>query len=267
MPLSPEDVHKKTFTPVRLREGYDMGEVDQFLDEVETELTRLHAANDELQAKLGDGGGAAPIAVSLAKGESGPESDVESAARPSTAPTVTSVPQAAGAAARLLEIATQNADQLVGEAQEEADKIVGEARTSAERLESDSKTKADKLSADARSRAEQLDAETSERRKQLLGVLEEDKDSLARELDDLRAFEREYRSRLRSYFQSQLQALDGEGDGEVPLTPSRDKELSEESSRDNGAASPPQGSRGDAPGSQGNAPGPLQRLLAEEQQS
>ena len=35
MPLTPEDVHKKTFTPVRLREGYDMGEVDQFLDEVD----------------------------------------------------------------------------------------------------------------------------------------------------------------------------------------------------------------------------------------
>src|SRR5690625_4666173 len=49
MPLTPEDVHKKTFTPVRLREGYDMGEVDQFLDEVETELTRLQDENDELR--------------------------------------------------------------------------------------------------------------------------------------------------------------------------------------------------------------------------
>ena len=34
MPLTPEDVSNKRFTPVRLREGYDMGEVDQFLDEV-----------------------------------------------------------------------------------------------------------------------------------------------------------------------------------------------------------------------------------------
>src|SRR5512141_2684286 len=33
MPLTPEDVSNKLFTPVRLREGYDMGEVDQFLDE------------------------------------------------------------------------------------------------------------------------------------------------------------------------------------------------------------------------------------------
>ena len=38
MPLTPEDVSNKRFTPVRLREGYDMGEVDQFLDEVEAEL-------------------------------------------------------------------------------------------------------------------------------------------------------------------------------------------------------------------------------------
>ncbi|MBV9829979.1 MAG: DivIVA domain-containing protein, partial [Marmoricola sp.] len=35
MPLTPEDVSNKRFTPVRLREGYDMGEVDAFLDEVE----------------------------------------------------------------------------------------------------------------------------------------------------------------------------------------------------------------------------------------
>jgi DivIVA domain-containing protein len=41
MPLTPEDVSNKRFTPVRLREGYDMGEVDQFLDEVESELARL----------------------------------------------------------------------------------------------------------------------------------------------------------------------------------------------------------------------------------
>src|SRR3954453_10672802 len=52
MPLTPEDVSNKRFTPVRLREGYDMGEVDQFLDEVEAELERLHKENDDLRTKL-----------------------------------------------------------------------------------------------------------------------------------------------------------------------------------------------------------------------
>ena len=51
MPLTPEDVSNKRFTPVRLREGYDMGEVDQFLDEVESELARLLGENDTLRAK------------------------------------------------------------------------------------------------------------------------------------------------------------------------------------------------------------------------
>ena len=52
MPLTPEDVRSKRFTPVRLREGYDMGEVDQFLDEVEAELERLYKENNDLRVKL-----------------------------------------------------------------------------------------------------------------------------------------------------------------------------------------------------------------------
>src|SRR3954452_8577521 len=63
MPLTPEDVSNKRFTPVRLREGYDMGEVDQFLDEVEAELERLNKENDDLRTKLSAaqrGGGDVP---------------------------------------------------------------------------------------------------------------------------------------------------------------------------------------------------------------
>ena len=64
MPLTPEDVSNKRFTPVRLREGYDMGEVDQFLDEVEAELARLTRENDDLRSKLSaaqQGGAPAPV--------------------------------------------------------------------------------------------------------------------------------------------------------------------------------------------------------------
>ena len=58
MPLTPEDVSNKRFTPVRLREGYDMGEVDQFLDEVEAELARLTKENEDLRSKLSAAQGA-----------------------------------------------------------------------------------------------------------------------------------------------------------------------------------------------------------------
>src|SRR3954468_17998811 len=73
MPLTPEDVHKKTFTPVRLREGYDMGEVDQFLDEVEVELTRLHAENDDLRSKLAAAQAAPPPVAAPAVQQPEPE--------------------------------------------------------------------------------------------------------------------------------------------------------------------------------------------------
>jgi len=234
MPLTPEDVHKKTFTPVRLREGYDMGEVDQFLDEVEVEITRLLGENEDLKSKLAAAQAAPPPPVFTPEPEPvrEPEPEPEPVREPEpepvaavpALPAVSTVPEASSAAARLLEIATQNADQLVAEAQNEADKVLSEAQIKSERLESDSKAKSDRMEADARSRAEKLDSETSARRQQLFGELERDKDNLARELEDLRAFEREYRSRLKGYFQSQLRALAGEGDGKVPLTPSADGE-------------------------------------------
>jgi DivIVA domain-containing protein len=212
MPLTPEDVSNKRFTPVRLREGYDMGEVDQFLDEVEAELSRLSRENDDLRNKLSaaqKGGGA--TAVSQADEE-------RRAPTPAELPKVTTVADASSAAARLLEIATRNADELVTEAKAEADKVVGEARTKAERLEAEAKTKSERMEEDARTRSQMLDSETAERRQQLLGDLEKEKGQLNTEVENLRAFEREYRSRLKNYFQQQLAALDGSTEGDETLS-------------------------------------------------
>jgi DivIVA domain-containing protein len=237
MPLTPEDVSNKRFTPVRLREGYDMGEVDQFLDEVEAELARLTKENDDLRAKLSSaqsgGAVAAPAPVKAPeppKEEKAPEpAPVPTPAAPAAAASsvetirVETVPEASNAAARLLEIATRNADELVEEAKNEADRIVGEARTKAERLDAESKTKADRLEADARRRAEMLDGETAERRQQMFGELETERDKLNADVENLRSFEREYRSRLKSYFTQQLQALDGVGEGGDLPSPADDQ--------------------------------------------
>ena len=229
MPLTPEDVSNKRFTPVRLREGYDMGEVDQFLDEVEAELARLTRENDDLRTKLSAAQSGSPVEAPMSE----PPVPKPVAATPEPEPTpapeptptiqtpaagavaagvetirVETVGDASNAAARLLELASRNADQLVEDAKSEADKIVGEARTKAERLEGEAKTNADKLEADARARAQSLDAETAERRTQLFGDLERERDTLSHEVDNLRAFEREYRSRLKVYFSQQLEALE-----------------------------------------------------------
>ncbi len=53
-----------------------------------------------------------------------------------------------------------------------------------------------------------LDSETVERRAAVVGDLEKEKGRLNTEVESLRAFEREYRSRLKSYFTQQLAALD-----------------------------------------------------------
>jgi vacuolar-type H+-ATPase subunit H len=119
---------------------------------------------------------------------------------------VETVPEASNAAARLLEIATRNADELVEAAKDDADKIIGEARTKAERLESEAKVKADRLESDARTRAQMLDSETAERRQQMFGELEREREKLNGEVETLRAFEREYRSRLKSYFSRRCRA-------------------------------------------------------------
>jgi len=224
MPLTPEDVSNKRFTPVRLREGYDMGEVDQFLDEVEAELSRLTQENNELRSKLSAAqSGAQPTAqpsapvpdekpaeVQQPEPEPEPQRTPEPAAAESSGETirVETVPQASNAAARLLEIATRNADELVAEAKDEADRIVGEARTKSERLDSESKDRADRLEADARRRAELLDSETADRRQQMFGELEQERDKLNVEVENLRSFEREYRARLKSYFNQQLESLE-----------------------------------------------------------
>ena len=232
MPLTPEDVSNKRFTPVRLREGYDMGEVDQFLDEVEAELARLTKENEDLRSKLSAAQGAGGTTSIAPVPTPEPEPVVEKTPEPVTAPQpvvaaaggegavetirVETVPQASNAAARLLEIATRNADEMVEDAKNEADKIIGEARTKAERLESEARTKAERVESDARTRAQMLDSETSERRAQLFGDLEKERDKLNVDVENLRSFEREYRSRLKTYFTQQLEALAGTAETPSP---------------------------------------------------
>jgi DivIVA domain-containing protein len=216
VPLTPEDVSNKRFATARLfREGYDMTEVDQFLDEVEAELRRLIDENGELRGSSGT----APAPAPEQKATSTPAEQQETSPPPAPAtdeepadstPTpaaaaderpakasgpeaieVTTTEQASAAAARMLEIAGRNADELVAEAREQAETIVSEAT----------------------SRAEKLDAETEERRSRIVADLERDHQALQSEVEDLRVFEREYRAQLRNYFQQQLDALDAQGGG------------------------------------------------------
>jgi DivIVA domain-containing protein len=201
MPLTPEDVANKQFTSTRLKPGYDETEVDEFLDEVEAELTRLYRENDELRSKLTTAQHAASE-----NGESRGET-TQQTAPPAPTPTPEPTPaspaatpapaaQAAPSGARAAETATgilalaqRTADEHVSEARTQADRIIGEART----------------------RADQLKREADDKHRQMIGSLENERVTLEREVEKLRSFEREYRTRLKSYLEGQLRELDNRG--------------------------------------------------------
>jgi DivIVA domain-containing protein len=214
MPLTPEDVQNKEFTTVRLREGYDMQEVDEFLDEVEAELARMQRENDELRDKLGAvtrGGGIAATAEPV---QTPRPADVKAPqAPPSAGVTVAgaAVVAPSDAAAKVLALAQKTADELVADAKAEAERLMTDASTRSEKLDTDTKTKAAKIEQDARQRAESIEQEVQKRRAHVFGKLESDRADLERELDTLRAFEREYRSRLKSYLERELRKLESGG--------------------------------------------------------
>lgn len=135
--------------------------------------------------------------------------------------------------AKVLSMAQEMAERLTAEAKTEADTMLTDARTKAEQLLSDARTKSDGLVNDARARAETMlndartRAETLERqsrdkaatlvgdaeRKQseIIGTITRDKSVLEKKIDELRTFEREYRTRLKTYLESQLRDLGERG--------------------------------------------------------
>ena len=219
MPVTPADVRNKQFASTRLRPGYDEEEVDAFLDEVEAELERLLQENQELRAKLADcmrsGTSAAPM-LSSPLGEPEPEMLApepvrQPERRPEPVGMGLGIPSAGndmGTVARVLALAQQTADQAIADARREADETIGRARHEADEILSKARQQAEQLTRDARARAESLERDAQEQYRQALGSLTQQREELERRVDDLRAFEREYRSRLKAYLEGQLRDLD-----------------------------------------------------------
>ena len=97
------------------------------------------------------------------------------------------------AALRTLQMAQRTADSAVAEAKAEADKLVS----------------------DARIRAAELEREAQTRHNTVMGQLESQRVALEARVEDLRAFEREYRTRLKAYLETQLRDLDGRAPAEA----------------------------------------------------
>ena len=221
MPLTPADVRNKQFSTTRLRPGYDEEEVDAFLDEVEAELDRLIQENEELRAKLAEvlRGGKVPAlnaphaeAPAELMNAEPPRHEPERIAPPPP-PEPVMMPTRPSednmdTAARVLALAQQTADQAIADARREADETLGRARREADDILTKARRQAEQITSDARARAESLERDAQERHRQAMGSLVQSREELERRVDDLRAFEREYRSRLKAYLEGQLRDLE-----------------------------------------------------------
>jgi DivIVA domain-containing protein len=250
MGLTPADVHNVAFSkPPIGKRGYNEDEVDAFLDLIEAELARLLEENTDLRKQVEqldqqldatradlDNARSAPAPV-VSRVDEVPSRRLATVPPPSSMEETTPGGMGGGdhhvQAAKVLGLAQEMADRLTGEAKAESDSMLAEARTKAEQLLSEARAKSDTMVNEARTRAETMlneartRAETVERQArdkattlereaqrkhtELMNTIGAEKKSLEKEIETLRTFEREYRTRLKTFLESSLRDLNDRG--------------------------------------------------------
>lgn len=189
MALTPDDVVTKQFQHVRFKEGFDPDEVDDFLDEIVVEWRKTIAENEELKAKLAayESGEAAPAAAEAPV--EAPKAEEPVVETPAPAP-VASAPsndlEPAAQSAGIIELAQRLHDEHVAEGKAQRDQLIGEAQA----------------------QAASIVAEAEQKGREERARLEKERTTLEGRITELRNFERDYRSQLRSYIEGQLRDLD-----------------------------------------------------------
>jgi DivIVA domain-containing protein len=242
MSLTPADVHNVAFSkPPIGKRGYNEDEVDAFLDLVEVELSRLIEENNDLRAQVEQlDAQLESTRADLDEARSGAAPVREEPRRLQPVPPPSPMEQTSPGsgdhhvqAAKVLGLAQEMADRLTGEAKAEADGMLAEARTKSEQLLSEARTKSDTMVNEARTRAETMlneartRSETLERQArdkattlerdaqrqhaEIIGAVQTERTSLEKKIDELRTFEREYRTRLKSLLESSLRELSDRG--------------------------------------------------------
>ncbi|MGR4009608.1 DivIVA domain-containing protein [Leucobacter sp. 1207-22] len=198
MALTPEDVVNQKFTITKFRDGYDLDQVDDFLDTIVEEFRQHEAEKAELQAKIDEL--TAQLEEARANASQAPAAPVAAAPQPA-APAATessaSLEADAVKSSAMLQMALELHDKYVREGEETRDQLVGDAQKKSTQLVTDAERTAKKLTDDAQTKRE---AE--------MRVHTDEVKSIKGRIVDLRQFEAEYRTTLRSYIQSQLRGLD-----------------------------------------------------------
>ena len=200
--LTADDVLNKKFQPTKFREGYDQDEVDEFLDQIVEAMRDLENENAELKAKLEAANArvaelseGAPVVTATPVSPVAPVAPVVESPIVDT-PKIEPSGNNAESAAAMLEMAQRLHDEYVAKGKAERERIVTEARAT----------------------GEQLTREAENQRNQTLSQLEKERANLEHKIDELRRFESDYRTRLRSYLTNLLNTVeDTSGGGQSNL--------------------------------------------------
>ncbi len=195
MALTPEDVVNKRFQTTKFREGYDQDEVDDFLDEVVGELRRLTHENEDLRQRLSAAEQGAPVAAAEAPLLAEEAAAPAQAVTPPVQPVSESPELDSENATNLLQLARRLHEEHVREGLQKRDALIAEGEATAARLVSE--------------------AEATHR--QQIQQFEQQKAVLEQNIDELRVFERDYRSKLKSFIDSQLSLLESSGTFSAPF--------------------------------------------------
>ena len=250
MPVSPAAVRDVVFSqpPVGER-GYHEDEVDEFLDLVHAELTRLVRENNALrdqveqldqQLRAVSGGpgrcfpgprrsvGSVMTGIRSLIGHQSPR-DVDDDLQASTVACAEDMAdqmttQAHAEADRTLNQTQAHCADLISEAQHQAEDLVNKAGTWVETMLREARSTAETLHRRSREQAVLLEQDAARTHAETLAVFNDDKTCLENTIDDLRGFEQEYRSHLTLYLQSLLDELDGSTPtaSADPIHPGRD---------------------------------------------
>jgi DivIVA domain-containing protein len=221
-PLTPLDIQHKEFT--KAMRGYAMHEVDTFLDQVTEEFTRMQDEIARLREQASSAAPPQPVQMQQAPPPPPP---------PQAQPVPAEARGGAGgeeAIARALVMAQRMADQTVEEAKVKAKSMVAEAEARAKNMTEQAQMRAREVTEAAQARARELTEGLETRYKERIQsaeararVAEEQarmqiaqateqvarrRQELESSIEALRAFERDYRARLRGFVEGQLKALE-----------------------------------------------------------
>ena len=206
--LTADDVLNKKFQATKFREGYEQDEVDEFLDEVVEAMRQLEAENADLKAKLDAANRrVAELGDTAARGISETtvvepvvqqqEPPVDPVA-PVMTPPVFQQGAAGGeeptTASGMLVLAQRLHDEHVANGRAEGERIIGEARAT----------------------GEQIVREAEDQRNRTLAQLEKERSGLEHKIDELRRFEADYRTRLKSYLHNLLNTVEDASESQAP---------------------------------------------------